>query len=141
VWRRDTTVSQAAQNARRLPNAVESLALRVIEGVTDLEIVADMTGDIAHPALVVRSNLDRALADRLHQVAGQEIDRAEMKVREQVDRIVEERTAPVLARVEQVRTRAEEVVEQTRAALDDQKRQLEARLKALVPGRGLLGLP
>jgi ElaB/YqjD/DUF883 family membrane-anchored ribosome-binding protein len=117
------------------------LALRVIEGIDDLEIVADMTGDIAHPTLAVRSNLDRALADRLHAVAGEEIDRAETKVRAQVDRIVEERTAPVRARVEQVRTQAEQALEQSRTALEEQKRQLEARLKALIPGRGLLGLP
>lgn len=142
VWRRDSTAGQdSATRARRLPNAVESLALRVIEGIDDLEIVADMTGDIAHPVLAVRSNLDRALADRLHAVAGEEIDRAETKVRAQVDRIVEERTAPVRARVEQVRTQAEQAVEQSRTALEEQKRQLEVRLKALVPGRGLLGLP
>jgi uncharacterized protein (TIGR03545 family) len=142
AWRRDTVASRRDSAAgRRVPNAVESLALRVIEGIDDLEIVADLTGDVAHPQLAVRSNLDRALADRLRAVAGEELDRAEAKVRAQVDRVVEERTAPLRERVDKFRTDAERAVDEARAGLDEQKRQLEARLKALIPGRSLLGLP
>jgi hypothetical protein len=142
AWRRDTVASRRDSAAgRRVPNAVESLALRVIEGIDVLEIVADLTGDVAHPQLAVRSNLDRALADRLRTVAGEELDRAEAKVRAQVDRVVEERTAPLRERVDKFRTDAERAVDEARAGLDEQKRQLEARLKALIPGRSLLGLP
>ena len=142
VWRRDTLLARRDSSpARRLPNAMESLALRVIEGIDDLEIVAELTGDVASPQLAVRSNLDRVLADRLRAVAGEEVAAAETKVRAQVDRIVEQRTAPIRARVEDFRTQAERAVEQARADLDEQKRQLEARLKALIPGRGVLGLP
>jgi uncharacterized protein (TIGR03545 family) len=142
IWRRDTlSARRDTVTARRLPNAVEALALRVIEGIDDLEIVADLTGDIARPQLAVRSNLDRALADRLRTVAGEEVARAETKVRAEVDRIVEERTAPIRARVEDFRTQANRAVEEARAGLDEQKRQLEARLKALISGRGVLGLP
>jgi uncharacterized protein (TIGR03545 family) len=142
VWRRDTlSARRDTVTARRLPNAIEALALRVIEGIADLEIVADLTGDIARPQLTVRSNLDRALADRLRTVAGEEVTRAEAKVRAEVDRIVDERTAPVRARVEDFRTQANRAVDEARAGLDEQKRQLEARLKALISGRGVLGLP
>lgn len=142
VWRRDARAAgRDSAAARRLPNAVEALALRVIEGIDDLEIVADLTGDIAHPRLAVRSTLDRALADRLRAVAGEEIDRAEAKIRGQVDRIVDERTAPLRARVDSLRAEGEQAVDDARAKLDDQKRQLEARLKALISSRALLGLP
>jgi hypothetical protein len=141
VWRRDTlSARRDSSPARRLPNAMESLALRVIEGIDELEIVADLTGDVARPQLAVRSNLDRVLADRLRAVAGEEVAAAETKVRAQVDLVVEQRTAPIRARVEDVRTQAERAVEKARADLDEQKRQLEARLKALIPGRGGLGL-
>jgi hypothetical protein len=141
VWRRDTLSARRDTAEGRLPGALESLALRVIEGIDDLEIVADLTGDIARPQLAVRSNLDRALADRLRIVAGEGAALAEAKVRAQVDQIVEQRTAPIRARIEVFRNQAERAVEETGATLDEQKRLLEARLKALIPGRSAFGLP
>lgn len=142
VWRRDTLYARRdSVGGHRLPSAIESLALHVIEGINDLEIVANLTGDVARPQLAVRSNLDRLLADRLRTVAGEQVALAEKKVREQVDRIVDERTAPVRARVDDARAQAERAIAEARASLDEQKRLLEARLKALIPGRGVFGLP
>src|SRR5687768_5490880 len=137
TWTRDS----AAARPNAVANTIESLAIRTITGVRELEVVADLTGDVRQPTLEVRSNLDRELAERLRAVAGEELARAETKVRAQVDRIVEERTAPVRAKVDSLRAVGERQVAEARTRLDEEKARLEARLKALLPGRGLLGLP
>lgn len=137
TWTRDS----AGPRASTVANTIESLAIRTITGVNELEVVADLTGDVRRPRLEVRSNLDRVLAERLRTVAGEELRRAETRVRAQVDRIVEERTAPVRARVDSLRAEGERRVAEARARLDDERETLEGRLKALLAGRGLLSLP
>jgi uncharacterized protein (TIGR03545 family) len=134
-------VTWARDPAARPRNDVEALALRVIEGVKELEIVAEIGGAIGSPTLDVRSSLDRVLAERVRAIAGEEIDRAERRIREQVDRIVEERTAPLRAKVDALRAEGEGQAAEARARLEDEKRKLEERLKALLPGGGLLPLP
>jgi F0F1-type ATP synthase membrane subunit b/b' len=89
--------------------------------------------------LSVRSNLDRVIADRLRAVAGEELAAAEAKVRARVDSLVEEKSAPVRARIAELRTEGERRVADGRARLDTEKRKLEEQLKALTGG--LVGLP
>ena len=91
------------------------------------------------PRMAVRSNLDRQVADRLRAVAGEEISAAQRKVRAQVDKLVEEKTAPVKAKIEELRIESERRVADARARLDAEKRKLEERLKSL--GGALVGLP
>jgi len=122
-------------------NQMEALALRVIEGVDDLNVTADLTGDIAKPTLSVRSNLDQLLAERLRAVGGEELAKAEAKVRAQVDRIVDEKTAPIRAKADSLRAEGEQRVAEARARLDEEKQKLDERLKALLSARGILGLP
>jgi uncharacterized protein (TIGR03545 family) len=137
TWRRTDSVATAGG----VKNTMQSLALRVIEGVNDLEIVADLTGEIAKPSLTVRSNLDRVLADRMRAVAGEEIAKAEAKARAQVDRIVEEKTTPLRAKADSLRAQGELLVADARARLDEEKKKLDERLKALLPTGGLIRLP
>jgi uncharacterized protein (TIGR03545 family) len=125
-------------NAR---NQMEALAVRVIEGIGDLEVIADLNGDIAHPTLNVRSNLDRVLAERLRAVGGEELAKAEAKVRAQVDQIVDEKTAPLRAKVDSLRAEGEQRVADARARLDEEKQKLDERLKALLSAGAILGLP
>ena len=140
VWQRSSAPANAPA-ARDIRNEMEALAVRVIEGINDLEVIADLTGDIARPTLNVRSNLDRLLAERLRAVGGEELARAEARVRAQVDRIVDERTAPLRAKADSLRAEGEQRVADARARLDEEKQQLEERLKALLSTRGILGLP
>ena len=114
-------------------NTIESLVVRVITGVRDFDVTAELTGPVRSPAFSVRSNLDRAVAARLKEVAGEEVERAMAKARAQVDRIVEEKAAPVKARVAELRTDAERRVADAKARLDDERRKLDVQLKALVP--------
>jgi hypothetical protein len=131
-WKLDST------RARRL-NSIEGLVARVLTGVHELELTADVSGTLKEPRLAIRSNLDRQVADRLRAVAGAEIAAAQAKVRAQVDRLVEEKSAPVKAKVNEIRAEGERRVADARTKLDEEKRKLEERLKAL--GGGVVGLP
>jgi uncharacterized protein (TIGR03545 family) len=132
TWRPDSA------RARRL-NSMESLVARVLTGVQELELTADISGTLKEPKLAVRSNLDRQVAERMRSVVGQELAAAEAKVRAQVDRLVDEKSAPVKAKIDSLRTEGEKRVADARARLDEEKRKLEERLKAL--SGGLVGLP
>jgi uncharacterized protein (TIGR03545 family) len=122
-----------SSRARRL-NSMEAIVARVLTGITELEVTADITGTVQAPRLAVRSNLDRQVGDRLRAVVGQEVAAATARVRAQVDRLVEEKSAPVKARIDEVRAEGEQRVADARAKLDAEKRKLEDRLRSLTSG-------
>ena len=137
---RTTELSWRPDSARaRALNSMETLVSRLLTGIHQLDLEAEIGGTVADPTLMVRSNLDRQIAERLRQVAGEEIAAAQAKVRAQVDRIVDEKSAPLKARVAELRTEGERRVADARAKLDEEKRKLEERLKAL--SGGLVGVP
>src|SRR5438270_11856114 len=111
----------------------------MLVGIGQLDLTADVSGTIRAPRLAVTSNLDRQIADRLRAVAGQQLAAAEAKVRAQVDRMVDERTAPLRAKIDDVRGTSERRMADARAKLDEQKRKLADQLKVLSGGLG--GLP
>jgi ElaB/YqjD/DUF883 family membrane-anchored ribosome-binding protein len=87
----------------------------------------------------VKSNLDRQVAERLKAVAGEENASAQTKVRAQVDKLIDEKSGPVKARVAELRADSERRIAEARTRLDEEKRKLDERLKAL--SGGILGLP
>lgn len=131
----DSGLSPAAQ-ARRL---VERLVVRTLTGIDTLSLDARIAGTFAAPTVRVNSNLDDAVATSLRGVIGEEVRAAEQRLRATVDGVVEERTAPLRARVAEVRADAERRAAEARAELDARKRELEERLKAL--GGQVLALP
>jgi uncharacterized protein (TIGR03545 family) len=118
--------------ARQL-NTLESLVARVITGVRDFELAAELSGPVDAPRLAVRSNLDRAIATQLKEVAGDEVERAMAKARAQVDRIVADRVGPIKHRVAVLRSDAERRIGDAKVRLDEERQKLDAQLKALVP--------
>jgi uncharacterized protein (TIGR03545 family) len=120
-------------------NTIESLVSRVLTGIDELELNADISGTLKAPRLAVKSNLDRQVAERLRAVAGEEIASARAKARAQVDRIVDEKSAPIKARIAGLRDETERRIADARSRLDAEKRKLEERAKAL--SGGLVGLP
>ena len=122
-------------SARTL-SPLEQLMARIVTGLRELDVTANLTGDIRAPAIAITSNVDRAIAARVREVAGEEIARAEARARAAVDRIVEERTAPVRARVAELRSESERRVEEARTRLADERQKLQARLDALTGGLG-----
>jgi hypothetical protein len=134
---RSSDVQWLPDSARaRAMNPLEQLVGRVVSGLRDLEVTANLTGDIHAPAISISSNLDRAVATRVREVAGEEIARAEARVRAAVDSIVEERVAPVRARVTELRAESERRVDEARARLAEERQRLQAQLDALTGGLG-----
>jgi hypothetical protein len=118
--------------ARRL-NSVESLVARVIAGARDFDLTAELSGPMRTPTLAVRSNLDQVVATRLREVVGEEVERAMVKVRAQVDRLAEEKTAPVRTRVAELRADVDRRIVEAKARLDEEKQKLDAQVKRLMP--------
>ena len=132
---RSSSVRWLPDSARaRELNALEALVTRVVSGLSELEVTANVTGPVRTPAIAISSNLDRAVAARVREVAGEEIARAETRVRAEVDRIVAERTAPVRARVGELRAESERRVAEARTRLDEERQKLQGRLDALTGG-------
>ena len=137
---RSSNVAWSVDSARaRSLNTLETLVSRVVTGLDDLEVTAELTGAVRAPTLSVRSNLDRAIADRIRAVAGEEVARAEQRVRAEVDRIVEERTAPVRARIAEIRTEGEQRVADARARLEAERARLDEQIRTVTGG--LVTLP
>jgi uncharacterized protein (TIGR03545 family) len=126
TWTRDSGLTNTT---------IGDLIWRTVSGISNLEVEARMSGALHNPTLAVRSNLDQAIASRLRAVLGEEVAKAERQVRERVDALVNDKVGPVRARVNEVRTQAEERVAEQRARLDELQQQLEQRLRQLVPFR------
>ena len=130
AWRPDS--------ARRRPmNTLEGLVSRVLTGIPNVDVSADISGTVKAPKLSVRSNLDRAVADNIKRVAGEEIAKAETKVRAQVDAFVEKETAPVKAKIAETRAEIDQRIAEGQARIDKAKAELTGRLKEL--SGGLIG--
>ena len=125
-WVRDTAAPP--------PSDVEAIIWRVLSGIKALDLAAELSGTLEAPRLSVRSNLDRAVADGLRAAIGEEVAAAERRLRAEVDRIVEERTAPVRARVAEVEREAAERIAAERARVEQVERELEQRLRELTRG-------
>lgn len=124
-----------ADSARRRPmNTLESLVSRVLAGIQTVDVAADIRGTTKAPTLVVRSNLDRAVADNIKRVAGEEISKAEAKVRQQVDTFVDKETAPAKAKVAEIRADVDQRIAAATARIDKAKADLAARFKELTSG-------
>ena len=127
-------VSWAADTAGRRLGDLERLVWRVLSGLNDLSVQAEMRGSVRSPRLSVSSNLDRAVAQRLEAVIGEEVARAERMVRAKVDSLVAARVEPVRRQVVEVRAQAEQRLAGERKQLDEVEEQLEAQLKRLTGG-------
>jgi hypothetical protein len=132
AWQGDSATT------RRL-NAIESLVAQVLTGIPTLQMNARMYGPIGAPRLAVSSNLDRVVADRLRSLVGAQVAAAEAKLRARVDTLVDEKAAPVKARIAELRTEADQRIADARGQLDAEKQKLDARIKEL--SGGLVGLP
>ena len=103
-----------------------------------MRIDARLTGSLARPRLAVGSNVASALADGLRNELGAEVRRAEAEVRARVDALVQERVTEAQQAVAGFEEQARARVAAERARLDQARRDLEARVRALtgIPGLG-----
>ncbi len=127
-------VSWAADTAGRRINDLERLVWRVVSGLSDLEVVAELTGSVRSPRLSVSSNLDKAVSQRLQAVIGEEVAKAERLVRAKVDSLVSDKVEPVKRQIAAVQAEANQRVAAERERLDQVEQQLQAELKRLTGG-------
>jgi uncharacterized protein (TIGR03545 family) len=124
----------ALDSAGRKLNDLESLVFRVLSGMKELSVDARVSGTMRSPKLAVSSNLDRAIAQRLEAVVGEEVAKAEKLVRAKVDGLVAAKVEPVRRQVAQVRTQAEQRLGLEEKGLEDVENQLQAEIKRLTAG-------
>jgi uncharacterized protein (TIGR03545 family) len=127
-------VRWAVDTGGRSMNDIESLVWRVVSGLKNLEVVAELSGSVRSPKLSVSSNLDKAIAQRLQAVIGEEVAKAERLVRAKVDSLVADKVEPVKRQIAAVQTEATQRIQQERQRLDQVEQQLQAELKRLTGG-------
>jgi hypothetical protein len=115
-------------------NDIEGLVWRVVSGLKNLEVVAELGGSVGSPRLSISSNLDKVLAQRLQAVMGEEVAKAERMVRAKVDSLVADKVEPVKRQVAAVQTQATQRIQGERQRLDQVEQQLQAELKRLTGG-------
>ena len=127
-------VRWVADTTRKSFNDIERLVWRVVSGLSDLQVVAELSGTVGSPKLSVSSNLDKAIAQRLQAVLGEEVAKAERLVRAKVDSLVADKVEPVKRQIAAVQAGANQRIQTERQRLDQVERQLQAELKRLTGG-------
>ena len=134
TWLADST-------GRASLGTLESLVWRVLSGLRQLDVSAELTGTLRAPRFTVHSNIDEAIADRVRGLLGEELRAGEARLRAQVDALVAEEIQKVRAQADAATTELRSRVATLKQELDGAKAQLELRLKALSGGLGgVLGM-
>ncbi|HSJ75291.1 MAG TPA: hypothetical protein VK899_03785, partial [Gemmatimonadales bacterium] len=131
---RSNKVAWIADTAGRKSNDIERVVWRVIGGLNDLSVVAQLGGTFSSPQLSIASNLDQAIAQRLKAVVGEEVARAEKMVRAKVDSLVADKVKPVKRQVAEVQAQATQRIAGERQRLDKVEAELNAQLKRMTEG-------
>ncbi|HMH57194.1 MAG TPA: hypothetical protein VK535_13125, partial [Gemmatimonadales bacterium] len=127
-------VSWIADSAGRRLNDIERLVVRVVSGLSDLQVVAELSGSIASPKFSVSSHLDQAIAQRIQAVIGEEVAKAEKMVRAKVDSLVADKVEPVKRQVAAVQTESTQRIQAEKQRIDEVQKQLNAELQRLTRG-------
>ncbi len=124
TWQADSTRLQSA-------SLVESTVWRVISGLSELRVRAELGGTVEQPTLKVSSNLDDAIASRLRALLGEELAKGEAKARAAVDRLVDGQVAALNTRMGEWQSQALARLPVEKGQLDEVQKQLEAQVKRL----------
>ena len=133
-------VQWSVDTAGRRLNELERLVWRVIGGLRELRVTAELSGTIRAPRLAVSSNLDQAVSGRLQAVIGEELARAEQRVRAEVDKLVAAQVEAARQRVSVADTEGRQRIEAERKQLDAVEQELRAQLKRLTAGIQIPGI-
>ncbi len=110
------------------------LLWRTVASLQQVELTMGLSGSIESPSISVDSNIGSAVAESLRRELGREIEAAEARLREEVDRRVQPLVQDARGRVDAVQTQIADRVEQQRAEVEAMRARLEERIDALVPG-------
>ena len=127
-------VSWVADTGSRQLNDLERVVFRVLSGLKELQVVAEVTGGVKAPKLAVSSNLDQAVSQRLKAVVGEEVAKAERPARAKVDSLVADKVEPLKKQIASVQGEATQRIQSEKKRLDEVEAQLNAELKRLTGG-------
>jgi hypothetical protein len=141
-WTLSTNAARWASDSARVSlGTLETLIGRVLSGLSQLDVTAELSGTLRAPRFAVHSNLDEAIAERVRGILGEELRAAETRVRAQVDSLVGGEIEKARARADTATADLRDRVATVKQELGTAKAQLEARLRALSGGLGgVLGM-
>jgi len=141
-WTLSTNAARWASDSSGVSRGtLETLIGRVLSGLSQLDVTAELSGTLRAPRFAVHSNLDEAIADRVRGILGEELRAAETRVRAQVDSLVGGEIEKARARADTATADLRGRVATVKQELATAKAQLEARLRALSGGLGgVLGM-
>ncbi len=137
TWKRTNapdTLAAAGSLKPGSPEWARDLVWRTLSGIGQVQIDMHLTGNINRPSISVSSNIGQAVATSLKNELGAQIQAAETRVRQEVDRQVQPLIQQAQSRVEQVRSGIAQQVDQQRRQVEDLRARLEARLRELPGG-------
>lgn len=129
-----TEVAWALDSAGAPRSDLEQVVWRVVSGLKQLDVNAEVRGTVTAPRLSVKSNLDDAIAQRLKAVVGETVAKAEAMARAKVDSIVSDKVEPVKQRIASVQSDATKRVADQQQRLDEAQADLQAQLKRMTAG-------
>lgn len=103
----------------------------VVSRLERLEVTALLAGPIQRPDLSIRSNLDEAIAASLEALMGEQVARAEARLRSEVDAVIGTPLREARLRVDAYRDEVGPRLEELERELAEARAALEARLRAL----------
>lgn len=125
-------VTWSADSARlNSASLVENTVWRVISGLNQLRVRAELSGTVTSPVLKVQSNLDDAIAARLRGLVGEELAKAEAKARAAVDKLVDAQVQALSGKVDALQASALQKLPLEKDQVDGVQKQLEVQLKRL----------
>ncbi len=135
TWAADSGVLRSA-------SLVEGTVWKVVSGLTQLRVRAELGGTVSSPTLHVSSNLDDAIAARLRGLVGEELAKGEKRARAAVDSLVSQQVAAVQGKVAELQAQALQRLPLEKGQLDEVQKKLESELKRLAgSAAGGLKLP
>lgn len=136
TWSLTAAAARWTADTSRLGGATSpgGLLWRVLRGLTDLQVRADLGGTLASPTLTVRSNLDDAIRGSLRSMLGEELERAEAKAREAVDKLVGPQVAALRGQYDTFMADLAKRVPLEQGQLDAADKRLAKEVKRLTTG-------
>jgi hypothetical protein len=134
-WSVSTTQATWAQDSGHAPaGQASSLVWQVISGIHQLDLTAELSGTLTAPRLSVHSNLDKAVADRVQALVGDQVKAAEAKLRAQVDAAVNDQVAKAKTQVSALATEATSRLGSQQTQLDQAQKAIQDQLARLTGG-------